>query len=615
MSIPYPLTAIVGQEELIEALLANAVSPEIGGVLVRGERGTAKTTAVRGLAPLLPPVTAASGQAFAFGPGELTPDGSVPADSPVETRPATLVELPLGSSLDRLVGALDLGRALAGERAFEAGLLARAHQGILYVDEVNLLPDHLVDALLDAAATGVSRVERDAVSAVHAARFLLVGTMNVEEGELRPQLLDRFGLGVEVRGPREPALRAEIVRRRLAFERDPERFAADWRGAEDALAARIASARVCLPNVRLSERELQRIVAACAALGIDGVRGDIVTARTARALAALDGDDEVGEEHVRRAAAMALLHRRRRDPLDGGTPSPADVERALDDQPPDDPPPESPPPRGGRPESIHSEGGAQAPARERLDAPAAARLPAEAVRISGTGSGPVGRRARSSGPIAGAIDSRGAAPGSTDIAIVATLRARLAGEDPLGLREHVRGGRESVLLCLVVDASGSMGARARLARVKGALLELLRDAYARRDRVAVVAFRDREGHLLVPPGAPLEIAAEAIGRLATGGRTPLAEGLALAEQVVRRESARDRSRRTVSVILTDGRVQDPVGAVRRAAASLGRASDAAHVIDIEDGHVRLGLAAELAGAAGARLHTLTSPPRMPRTAA
>jgi magnesium chelatase subunit D len=612
VSIPYPLTAIVGQEDLIAALLANAVSPEIGGVLVRGERGTAKSTAVRGIAPLLPPVTAASGQAFAFAPGELTPDGSVPTDAPVETRPATLVELPLGSSLDRLVGALDLGRALAGERAFEAGLLARAHQGVLYVDEVNLLPDHLVDALLDAAASGVSRVERDAVSAVHAARFLLVGTMNVEEGELRPQLLDRFGLGVEVRGPREPALRAEIVRRRLAFERDPERFATDWREAEEALAARIASARACLPRVRLSERELQRIVGACAALGIDGVRGDIVTARTARALAALDGDDEVGEEHVRRAAAMALLHRRRRDPLDGGTPSPDDIERALDD---DQPPPEGPPPRGGRSEPIPSEGGAEAPARERLDAPAPARLPAEALRIAGTGSGPAGRRARSSGLTAGAIDSRNATPGSTDIAIVATLRARLAGEDPSGLREHVRGGRESVLLCLVVDASGSMGARARLARVKGALLELLRDAYARRDRVAVVAFRDREGQLLVPPGAPLEIAADAIGRLSTGGRTPLAAGLALAEQVVRRESARDRGRRTVSVILTDGRVQDPAGAVRRAAASLGRASDAAHVIDIEDGHVRLGLAAELAQAAGARLHTLTSPPRMPRTAA
>ncbi|MDP9256465.1 MAG: ATP-binding protein, partial [Actinomycetota bacterium] len=338
MSRPYPLTAIVGQEALIEALLINAVSPEVGGVLVRGERGTAKSTAVRGLAPLLPPVTVARGHSFAFAPGELAPDGPVAADAEVEERPAMLVELPLGTSLDRLVGALDLGRALNGERAFEAGLLARAHQGILYVDEVNLLPDHLVDALLDAAATGVSRVERDAVSAVHDARFLLVGTMNVEEGELRPQLLDRFGLGVEVTGPPEPDVRAEIVRRRLSFERDADAFAREWQATEDELASRIAAARTRLPRVRLPERELLRITAACASLGVDGVRGDIVTARAARALAALEGLPEVEEEHIRRAAALALLHRRRRDPLDGRTPSPDDIDRALDDEPPPEPP-------------------------------------------------------------------------------------------------------------------------------------------------------------------------------------------------------------------------------------------------------------------------------------
>jgi magnesium chelatase subunit D len=618
VSRPYPLTAIVGQPSLIEALLINAVSPEVGGVLVRGERGTAKSTAVRGLAPLLPPVPVARGQAFAFAPGEVAPEGIVPAGSEVDLRPASLVELPLGASLDRLVGALDLGRALSGEKAFEAGLLARAHQGILYVDEVNLLPDHLVDALLDAAASGVSRVERDAVSAVHDARFLLVGTMNVEEGELRPQLLDRFGLGVEVTGPPDPAVRAEIVRRRLAFERDPEAFALEWKGAEEQLAARIAGARERLPRVRLPERELLRITAACAALGVDGVRGDIVTARASRALAALEGLDEVEEEHVRAAAALALLHRRRHDPLDGHAPAPGDIDRALDDDPPDppDPPPRGgPAPDGAGPSEAKAEGGADAPSRERRDAPAPARLPAEALRISGTGSGPGGRRARSSGPGAGAIDARPAAVDSDDIAIVATLRARLVQGDDAGLREHVRAGRESVLLCLVVDASGSMGARRRLARVKGALLASLREAYERRDRVAIVAFRGSDAQLLVRPGAPLESAAEAIRGLPTGGRTPLAAGLELAEQVIRREAGRDRGQRAVAVILTDGRVADPDGQVARAAARLGRAAGAAHVIDIEDGPVRLGLAATLAAAAGARLHALTDPPAMPRTAA
>ncbi len=455
---------------------------------------------------------------------------------------------------------------------------------------------------------------------MHDARFLLVGTMNVEEGELRPQLLDRFGLGVEVIGPPEPEVRAEIVRRRLAFERDPDAFGREWEGAESELAARIATARERLPSVRLPERELLRITAACAALGVDGVRGDIVTARAARALAALAGADEVDEEHVRAAAALALLHRRRHDPLDGRAPSPDDIDRALDDEPPPEPPPE--PPRGGpapedagRSEQPPAEGGADAPSRERRDAPAPARLPAEALRIAGTGSGPGGRRARSSGPGAGAIDARPAAVDSDDVSIVATLRARLAQGEDAGLREHVRAGRESVLLCLVVDASGSMGARRRLARVKGALLASLREAYERRDRVAIVAFRGSDAQLLVPPGAPLEAAAEAIRGLPTGGRTPLAAGLALAEQVIRREAGRDRGQRAIAVILTDGRVADPEGHVRRAAARLGRAAGAAHVIDIEDGPVRLGLAATLAAAAGARLHALTDPPAMPRTAA
>jgi magnesium chelatase subunit D len=616
VSPPYPLTAIVGQEPLIEALLINAVSPEVGGVLVRGERGTAKSTAVRGLAPLLPPVSAARGQAFAFAPGELAPDGLVPLDAGVELRPASLVELPLGASLDRLVGALDLGRALNGEKAFEAGLLARAHGGILYVDEVNLLPDHLVDALLDAAASGVSRVERDAVSAVHEARFLLVGTMNVEEGELRPQLLDRFGLGVEVVGPPESDVRAEIVRRRLAFERDPEAFGREWQRNEEQLAHRILAARARLAQVRLPERELLRITSACAGLGVDGVRGDIVTARAARALAALEGLDEVREEHVRRAAALALLHRRRRDPLDGQMPSPDDIDRALDDDPPPEPPAGGPPPEGGgRAEPAAAEGGAEALARERRDPPAPARLPAEALRLDASGRGPGGRRARSSGEGAGAIDCRPAASGSEDVSIVATLRARLVQGDSAGLREHVRGGREGVLLCLVVDASGSMGARRRLARVKGALLASLRDAYERRDRVAVIAFRGSDAQLLVPPGAPLELAAESIRGLPTGGRTPLAAGLALAEQVIRRESGRERGRRSIAVILTDGRVADPAGAVHHAATRLGCAADATHVIDIEDGPVRLGFAGRLARAAGASLHALSDSPAMPRTAA
>jgi magnesium chelatase subunit D len=633
VSARYPLSAIVGQEPLVEALLINAVAPDVGGVLVRGERGTAKSTAVRALAPLLPPVAAAEAQPFAFAPGELAPGGPVPADAPTVLRPAPLVELPLGATLDRLVGALDLGRALAGEQAFEAGLLARAHRGILYVDEVNLLPDHLVDALLDAAASGVAQVEREAVSASHAARFLLVGTMNVEEGELRPQLLDRFGLGVDVRTPGDPAQRAEIVRRRMAFERDPEAFVAEWSERDRALAERIAAARERLDGVRLPERELMRITGACAQLGVDGVRGDIVSARAAQALAALEGAGEVGEDHVRRAAALALAHRRRRDPLDGSDPGDSELQGALDGEPPEDEPPEdeppdgeppgngAPPPAGSRsapPEgaSAGREGASQAsapqaaadpsaPARPRLDAPAPARLPLRALALSGRGAGPAGRRGRSAAPGAGAIDSRPALPETDDLAIVASLRARLAGETPL--REHVRAGREGALLCLVVDASGSMGARGRLARVKGALIDLLRDAYARRDRVAIVAFRDSDAQIVVSPGAPLERAAAAVRELPTGGRTPLAAGLVAAERTIRREAIREPRRRAIAVVLTDGRVADSGGAVRAAAARLGRAAAAVHVVDTEEGPVRVGIAPMLAAAAGAQVHALAPP--------
>jgi magnesium chelatase subunit D len=594
----FPLTAVVGQEALVEALLVNAVAPEVNGVLVRGERGTAKSTAVRALAPLLPPVRAAAGQPFAFAPGDLAPGGRIDAAAPAAERAAPLVELPVGATLDRLVGALDLGRALSGEHAFEPGLLARAHRGILYVDEVNLLPDHLVDALLDAAASGVARVERDAVSVQHDARFLLVGTMNVEEGELRPQLLDRFGLGVDVRAPEDPGERAEIVRRRLAFEADPAAFAQRWAADEAALAQRIAAARERVAGVRLPERELLRITGACARLGVDGVRGDIVCALAARALAALDGADEVDEQHVRRAAPLALSHRRRHDPLGHGGPEEQDLDRALDG---DDEPPEPPEPPDGSGGERPRDGAPQGPARERRDPPAPARLPLEALRLERAGRGPAGRRARASGSSVGAIDSR-PATGAHDLAMVATLRARLTGGDLV--REHVRAGREGALLCLVVDASGSMGARRRLALVKGALLGVLRDAYARRDRVAIIAFRDGGAQVLVAPGAPLERAAAAVRDLPAGGRTPLAAGLDAAERLLRREAGHDRDRRAIAVVLTDGRVADPDGAARAAARRLGRAAAAVHVVDTEDGPVRLGLAEAIAAAAGGRVHPL-----------
>ncbi|MFG2529702.1 putative cobaltochelatase [Streptomyces sp. NPDC048516] len=315
----YPFTAVVGMDDLRLALLLNAVSPAVGGVLVRGEKGTAKSTAVRALSALMPQVDVISGCRFACAPA--APDPGCP-DGPheagaAEDRPTRMVELPVGASEDRLVGALDIERALSeGVKAFEPGLLADAHRGILYVDEVNLLHDHLVDLLLDAAAMGASYVEREGVSVRHAARFLLVGTMNPEEGELRPQLLDRFGLTVEVAASREPGQRVEVVRRRLAYDADPAGFAARWAAEEDALRHRITAARELLPGVTLGDAALRQIAATCAAFEVDGMRADIVMARTATALAAWAGRTDVLEEDVRQAALLALPHRRRRNPFD-----------------------------------------------------------------------------------------------------------------------------------------------------------------------------------------------------------------------------------------------------------------------------------------------------------
>jgi magnesium chelatase subunit D len=327
----YPFAAIVGMADLKLALLLNAVSPAIGGVLVRGEKGTAKSTVVRGLAALLPSADVVAGCRFACDPAAPDPgcpDGPHP-DRPARLRrPARLAELPVGATEDRLAGSLDIERALTeGIAAFEPGLLAAAHRGLLYVDEVNLLHDHLVDLLLDAAALGVNYVEREGLSVRHAARFLLVGTMNPEEGELRPQLLDRFGLTVEVAATRDPAQRAEVVRRRLAYEADPAGFATDWVLDSERIARRVVSARERLPSVRLPDDVLRQICAVCGAFEVDGLRADLVTARTAIALAAWHDRDEVGEDDVRQAARLALPHRRRRDPFD----VPGLDEQALDE--------------------------------------------------------------------------------------------------------------------------------------------------------------------------------------------------------------------------------------------------------------------------------------------
>ncbi|MEU7301171.1 putative cobaltochelatase [Streptomyces sp. NPDC007206] len=644
MTTPFPFTAVVGQDDLRLALLLNAVSPAVGGVLVRGEKGTAKSTAVRALSALLPEVAVVPGCRFSCDPA--APDPSCP-DGPHEPgpgahRPARMVELPVGASEDRLVGALDIERALAeGVKAFEPGLLADAHRGILYVDEVNLLHDHLVDLLLDAAAMGASYVEREGVSVRHASKFLLVGTMNPEEGELRPQLLDRFGLTVEVAASREPDQRVEVVRRRLAYDDDPAGFAARWAEEEAAVRQRVVAARELLPQVRLGDGALRQIAATCAAFEVDGMRADIVMARTATALAAWAGRTDVLAEDVRQAALLALPHRRRRNPFDAPGLDEDKLDETLeqfsgdDSQGDDDPDPDGPGGGGGQPQpddGPQSGGDASARpeageggqpqasgAREQSAVRAAEPFRTKVLSVPGIGEGAAGRRSRARtehGRTTGARRPQGAL---TKLHLAATVQAaaphqRARGRSGPGLvirrddlRQATREGREGNLVLFVVDASGSMAARQRMGAVKGAVLSLLLDAYQRRDKVGLVTFRGSGAEVALPPTSSVDAAAARLESLPTGGRTPLAAGLLKAHEVLRVERLRDPARRALVVVVTDGRATggpEPVALAGRAARLFAAGSVASVVVDCESGPVRLGLAGQLAGELGGTAVTL-----------
>ncbi|MCW2556872.1 MAG: hypothetical protein JWP55_836 [Mycobacterium sp.] len=608
MTASYPFSALVGQDQLRLALVLCAVRPEIGGVLIRGEKGTAKSTAVRGLATVLSAV-----------------DGD-----------ARLVELPIGATEDRVVGSLDLQKVLRdGEHAFSPGLLARAHGGVLYVDEVNLLHDHLVDVLLDAAAMGRVHVERDGISHSHEARFVLIGTMNPEEGELRPQLLDRFGLTVDVFASRDVDVRVEVIRRRMAFEADPQAFAARYADDDAGLARRIAAARAAVADVVLPDGELRRIASLCAAFGVDGMRADLVVARTAVAHAALRAADAwasgatgetrrenvptVGAEDIRVAAELALPHRRRRDPFDDPGLDPEQLNEALaqaGDPPPEpehDPEPDPPGGGGGHtgetPDQAAPHGGSHS-GGSRPNAPASAAFRTKALVVPGVGEGAPGRRSRArnrTGTTVSATDDPDAGHGLHVFGtlLAAARRQRQPGRVAVGtddVRRAIREGREGNLVIFVVDASGSMAARDRMAAVGGATLSLLRDAYQRRDKVAVITFRGQQAELVLPPTSSVHIASRRLARFDTGGKTPLAQGLLAARDVVLRERTRDRARRSLVVVLTDGRATggpDPLGRTRSAARLLRAEGAAAVVVDCETSYVRLGLAEDLANHLGA----------------
>lgn len=582
MRVSYPFSAIVGQEELRRALLANAVNPAIGGVLLRGERGTAKSTIVRALTGVLPSLRVVPGCSFncdPAAPAQDCPSGVHGPVSEIRERKVPLVNLPIGATLDRLTGSLDVQAALTdGRRHFQPGLLAAANRGILYVDEVNLLGDHLVDALLDAAAMGENIVERDGISVRHSARFMLIGTMNPEEGDLRPQLLDRFGLSVDVMASREPGPRAEIVRRQLEFERDPQQFADRFANSDAELGALIARGRALLPQVMLDDASLELITRACAVLGVDGVRADIVVTKTASALAALAGREVVEPADIFLALKLAIPHRRRRGPLEAWGVSDQELDKALLDGPSEmrKEPFERFTGTSHRLTEQLETGAAQSTGSESAEAleataqkleqiaETAGRI-ADKIQIDKLGEGPAGKRSRALSESGTPVGDKRYQPGrGGKVSAIGTLRAaaphqaargRTAGGlqlEPDDLREQVVEGKEGNLVLFVVDASSSMMADARMRLVKEAVLALLVDAYRKRDKVGMVSFRGKHAEVLLAPTSSVDVAARRLAELPTGGSTPLYAGIEKAGELVRAERRRNPQRRPVVVLVTDG---------------------------------------------------------------
>jgi magnesium chelatase subunit D len=572
----YPFAALVGQDLLKKALILNAINPRLGGVLVRGEKGSAKSTAARGLAALLPPIPMVADCPFHCHPEE----ANLRCDAcrerlargevlPVRLRPMQVVDLPLGTTEDRLLGSIDLEAAIkSGEKHFEAGLLAAANRGILYVDEVNLLDDHLVDVLLDAAAMGVNVVEREGISFEHPARFILVGTMNPEEGDLRPQLLDRFGLCVEVMGLTNLDDRMAVVTRRLAYEDNPEDFAGQWEADQERLRENIISAQERLPRVTYTPEILRLISMICLDQGVDGHRADIYMLKTAQTLAAYHGREEVLSEDVREAALLVLPHRRRSQPFGDArldqdkleeTFKKFQEEQEAEQQVMPGPAPLSENVAPGEGKTLIGEV-TTAPG-DPFEVKPLELAPSRQVR-----NAPGSRtRTRSDNRTGRYVRATPTPPAMPDLALDATLRAAapyqavrqkgnlaLAIADP-DLRHKVRERKIGRHILLVVDASGSMGTQERMRETKAAILSLLLDAYRRRERVGLVVFQGNKAVTALPFTHSIEMAQRYLRDLPTGGKTPLPHGLAKAMELITRERAKHPKDAFLLVLITDGK--------------------------------------------------------------
>ena len=594
MGKAFPFTAIVGQQEMKLALILNVVDPLIGGVLIMGHRGTGKSTAVRALADLLPRIAVVEGCVYNCDPDDvrnLCTDCAARKPLTSKLAAVSVVELPLGATEDRVCGTIDIERALSeGRKTFDPGLLARANRGFLYIDEVNLLENHLVDLLLDVAATGRNKVEREGVSVEHPSHFVLVGSGNPEEGELRPQLLDRFGLHAEVRTENYLDNRVDILERREAYDRDPEEFYETYEGEQEQLRKRIQRARAKLRKVAVDRSILSKIAQVCADLKVDGHRGELTIMRAARALAAFDGRRNVTEQHVRHVSAMSLRHRLRRDALDDivktdqieqavdaifpqtGQPPP-DGDRKANNSPSTDSPRKNP--SGPRQRAAAPSGGktnvADAPSppavenkspesrlEEKLRTTAAERARSASQSRRSSGAKPASSHLR--GRYTRAVSYK---KSGSRIAIDATLRALVASisgpqltpVSSSALRYKLLKHKRGTLYIFAIDASGSMAAN-RIARAKSTILKLLRKSYLNRDSVAIVSFHGETANLDLAPSRSILRARRVLDSLRMGGSTPLGAGLVTTLELLKLVG--DRFGENVVLLFTDGRSNVPL---------------------------------------------------------
>jgi len=621
----YPFSAIVGQEQMKKALILNAINPRIGGVLIKGEKGTAKSTAARALARLLPEHRAVDGCIFGCDPEnirEMCPDCQERyPDFRTKSVLMQVVELPISATEDKVVGSLDIEHALKnGEKKFEPGVLAKAHRNILYVDEVNLLNDHIVDVLLDAAAMGTNIIEREGVSYAHPAVFILIGTMNPEEGELRPQLLDRFGLCVDIEGIHDADTRVEIIRRRQKYERNPDAFIRSWQTEDDDLRQRIIRARILLSHVTASDEMLTMIAQICIDMMVDGHRADIVMLKTAATIAAFKARTEVQEEDVREAAELVLSHRMHRQPFSDQQMDKDKVEESIQKSQQEKKQPEQhqqnpenqKPQENTMPDGSTTTQFAEGQPFKVNQKPLASPRHIDSFKREGSGRRSVtesrdGKYVRSRIPetigpdIALDATIRAAAPHQKER--VGTLAVKIETSD---LREKVRERKMGNTVLFVVDASGSMGAQQRMTAVKGAILSLLIDAYQKRDRVGLVVFRGKTAEVLLPPTSSVELARKYLQQLPVGGKTPLAQGLSRALEVLQREKMINQHTIPRLILISDGKANvsmgsgSPLDDAKGAASAIRDAGISSIVIDSEQGFIAFGLAQTLSQEMGAK---------------